>query len=187
MPLFLFAIGLMFLISICVLYIFSPLLAANWGWMLIHRGRREKALGFFRKVQRSKRNIPFAHFRCGNGFFQLEAYEDALISFQKALEGQKSRLASFLKDKKLSEVLHYNIGLTLNKLGRYQEAIAAFEENLALQPDHAKAWWHIAEQYWAMARLEPAMEAVNKALAVDPGLAQAQGLKMTLEKASQSS
>lgn len=43
-----------------------------------------------------------------------------------------------------SAPLKSDIGLALLNLGRFDEAERYFRESLALQPDHAPAWWHLS-------------------------------------------
>ena len=59
-------------------------------------------------------------------------------------------------------------GLTLGKLGRYEEAIIAFEQVVHLDPDQFDAFYHKGIALAKLGRYEEAIDAYDEALHLDP-------------------
>jgi len=62
-----------------------------------------------------------------------------------------------------------NLGHTLGKLKRAEEGIAHLREAVRLRPDYAVAWVNLGELCYSAGRDAQAVEAIDGALAVDPG------------------
>lgn len=75
---------------------------------------------------RSKLDLAKAHFTIGVGYYLEKKYGAALEEFQKSY-----KLVSIVD-------IQYNIGLSYEKLGRYDEAIAAFKLFGEAKPDQAQ-------------------------------------------------
>ncbi|QDU68569.1 tetratricopeptide repeat protein [Engelhardtia mirabilis] len=67
--------------------------------------------------------------------FALGQLELAAADFERAASGELSGLAQF------------NRGAVLDRLGRYTEAVAAYEAAVAAQPDMAQAWMQLGNDY----------------------------------------
>ncbi|MEN9417844.1 MAG: hypothetical protein RI988_1464 [Pseudomonadota bacterium] len=61
------------------------------------------------------------------------------------------------------------IALAAARSGRFHEAAAAFEEALAIEPNHVAALINLGAVYQALRRLEPALERYGQALKLHPG------------------
>jgi hypothetical protein len=60
------------------------------------------------------------------------------------------------------------LGLAYIKLGRYQDAIAAYREALRLKPDYAEAWYNLGLSYALSGNRSAALEAVKELRRYDP-------------------
>ena len=72
----------------------------------------------------------------------------------------------------------YNLGLTLKELGRYQEALSAFDTASRLQPERAPVYNQLGYAYFFLSRNEPrqleqAEAAFRRAVGLDPTLYEA--------------
>ena len=66
-----------------------------------------------------------------------------------------------------------NLGLALKALGQAPEAVAAFEQAIAIKPDHAKAHQNMALALIDMGQNDRAETALHKAIAIDPAYSRA--------------
>jgi len=83
-------------------------------------------------------------YNLGNEYFYVERYEDALGSYRRALEQLDSKAK-----------VHHNMGVTYKVLGRWPEAVEAFERVVAIEPDHPDARSHLQESRQKAARMRP--------------------------------
>ncbi len=95
-----------------------------------------------------------------------------------AMQGQNYALAAELlaasvQNHPANAAAHFNRGLALQALGRFEEALAALQQALLLRPDYAQAFNSKGAVLHACERYEEAVEALNQAIALDPGNAQA--------------
>jgi protein O-GlcNAc transferase len=92
----------------------------------------------------------------------LADYDTALLLMrQAAVAGRQDRRLS------LPAIL-FNRALALQTLGRDAEALAAYDETLALMPGAANAWTNRGNLLRKQARLEDAEASYRRALALDP-------------------
>lgn len=61
-----------------------------------------------------------------------------------------------------NEMNHYYLGLTYFKLQKYDEAVAAFRQGLAIKPDFAHAWFQIGSAYFNQKKYREAVAAYKK-------------------------
>lgn len=61
-----------------------------------------------------------------------------------------------------NEMNHYYLGLTYFKLQKYDEAVAAFQQGLAIKPDFAHAWFQIGSAYFNQKKYREAVAAYKK-------------------------
>ena len=95
-------------------------------------------------------------------------------------------------DSRTSEEVHrdalayHKPGVVHLKAGRYDEAIAAFKEAIAIKPDYDKAHYNIGVAYYRLGRHAEALAAFKKAIAIKPhyGLAH-YNMGVTYEKLKQ--
>ncbi|MDJ0799544.1 MAG: tetratricopeptide repeat protein, partial [Calothrix sp. MO_167.B12] len=87
----------------------------------------------------------------------LERYEEAIASYDKALEFQPDYYLAW-----------YNRGVNLENLERYEEAIASYDKALEFQPDYYLAWYNRGVNLGNLGRYEEAIASYDKAVAIKP-------------------
>lgn len=96
--------------------------------------------------------VPLADTPAGQAF-KARQYDVALVEFQKlAAENPRDAL-----------VLRF-VAITLDRLGRYEGAIAAYRLALALQPDNAATQFHLAVTYYKSGAIDAADESFRRVL-----------------------
>jgi predicted TPR repeat methyltransferase len=69
---------------------------------------------------------------------------------------------------------HSNLGVTLQELGRLDEAEASYKQAIALKPDFAEAYCNLGNMLKEFGRLDEAEASYKQAIALKPGYAEAQ-------------
>ena len=92
-----------------------------------------------------------------------------------AIYGQRGRIADSLLPSQTSAQLapqdaqaHYNLGITLKKLERLDEAEESYKKAIVLMPDHAEAHYNLGITLRLLGRLEEAEESYKKAISLRP-------------------
>ena len=70
-----------------------------------------------------------------------------------------------------------NLGLALNSLGRYEEALASFDRAVAAEPNDVNMWGNRADVLSRMRRYEDALESCQKALSLNGDDARVLGIR----------
>ena len=96
-------------------------------------------------------------FDCGNALYRLERYEDAIASYDKALEVKPDNHEAW-----------YNRGVALSALGRNDDAITSYDKALEVKPDKHEAWNNRGVALSALGRNDDAITSYDKALEVKP-------------------
>ncbi len=135
-----------------------------YGYVLFGLGRIAEAAEQFRAVTRLKPDAIAAHNNLGTALGQLERYDDALASFERALALDPGHQDALLNAAQVLEKLQrprdaverarqfmaldsanaaacYRIGRILYVQGLRDEALAAFERAVALDPALVEARW----------------------------------------------
>jgi tetratricopeptide (TPR) repeat protein len=97
-------------------------------------------------------------FRAASARFRERDYEGALRLFE---ESRRRSPELALAD--------YNIGLTLQRLGRHREAAERYRAFLARRPEHLDAWINLGNAHFELRRDAEAAECYARALALAPG------------------
>jgi len=106
----------------------------NWHNLAIvyeERGELDESLEAFERAyelepdDEGRQAVSRAHGRIGNRHIEAERYDEALSSFEAALEANAS-----------NHVSTFNRGVVLQRLERHEEAKQAFQKALELQPDN---------------------------------------------------
>ena len=109
-------------------------------------------LSLFADVSRSKVNK-------GIEAFQQEQWEEALNHFREALKADPE-----------NPLLHFNIGDAYYKMGKYEEALQAYQKailtrDVTLQEN---AYYNLGNTYYQLQKYKEAVEAYKKALDLQP-------------------
>jgi outer membrane protein assembly factor BamD (BamD/ComL family) len=117
----------------------------------------------------------------GNNAYENEAYDDALIYYQKAID-----------DSPLNFKVNFNLGNTNVRLKDFEQAIEIYNQIVELAPtnlDQAWVYHNLGNAYFFNQKLEDAIEAYKSALRLNPtdeetryNLAYAQFLKKEQDK-----
>jgi tetratricopeptide (TPR) repeat protein len=131
------------------------------------------------------------YFRLGNARFLEGRYEEAIISYNTALElksdypdawnnrgvslhklGQyEEAIASYdtaLELKSDYPDVRNNRGVSLHKLGQYEEAIASYDKVLELNSNDSKTWFNRGISLSSLKRYEEAIYSYDKSLELNP-------------------
>jgi Ca-activated chloride channel family protein len=112
--------------------------------------------------------------RRGNGQYAREKYDEALESYQQAEVLEPDATA-----------IHFNLGNTLHRLGRYQEAMAEYELVMTDEEPsrRADAMYNMGNTVFKAGQLDPAIRAYISALVINPEDRQAkENLEYVLKK-----
>ena len=106
---------------------------ADIAYLLAKRGEDlDRALAYAEAAQRARPDNPAIADTVGFVYYEMGRNEAAVQQFRYALELAESMGASIA-------TLNYHLGLALQAMGRDAEAVAAFEEALAIDVDFAEA------------------------------------------------
>jgi tetratricopeptide (TPR) repeat protein len=76
----------------------------------------------------------------------------------------------------------YNLGLALNQQGQTAEAIAALKQGESAEPGDPAIPYARATIHAQLGQKHEALEATSRAIAIDPSFADAQRLRMMLQR-----
>lgn len=129
------ALGLIFFLN-------DNALAQGAGRAKVAEGNRayaeekfDEANDKYRDAQVDNPESPIIHFNVGDALYQKKNYEEALKSYQSAV--QKSN------DPKLQAQGYYNLGNTLFRMDKWQESVAAYQQALKLNPNDEDAKFNL--------------------------------------------
>lgn len=122
----------------------------------------------------------------GSALRSLGHYEEALVAYDRALDlsptdahtwnGKGNTFSVLGRDGELGELLDFDTNLAikfrgtdaLRSQGRYEEALAAYDRALTLNPNFAAAWRNKGNALNDLKRYEEALAACENALALEP-------------------
>ena len=125
----------------------------NRGNALVRLRRMEPAFTTYRRAIEIDPSLIEPKVNSGNVFMLAGQPQQALASFQEALHDHESL-----------PLLHANVAAALTELERYDEAIAACDRAIALEPGHARALSAKGRALLAVGRAEDALVALQDAL-----------------------
>ncbi|MDE2758353.1 MAG: tetratricopeptide repeat protein, partial [Acidobacteriota bacterium] len=123
-------------------------------------GRRQEAVCAYRNVLRSDPEFAPAHVGLGAALFDLQRYEEALKSLERA--------ASLETDPATAATSHFLAGRALKELGRMPEAAARFQQAVESDPNHAEALDHLALWRFQQRRYQEALDLYRAQSALKP-------------------
>lgn len=125
----------------------------NRGNALVRLRRMEPAFTNYRRAIEIDPNLIEPKVNSGNVFMLAGQPQQALTAFQEALHDHEGL-----------PVLHANVAAALTEMQRYDEAIAACDRAIALEPGHARALSTKGRALLAVGRSEDALVALQDAL-----------------------
>ena len=144
----------------------------NLGLIAISANQVEAALPLFKTALEKNPNI--------EQFWM--SYIDALVR-NKQLKDAKQAIKKAKKkgfDAKTLQALvsadaydHYNLGITLKEQGRLDEALASYNQAIALKPDFAEAYNNLGNTLKELGRLDEVLASFTKAITLKPDFAEA--------------
>jgi tetratricopeptide (TPR) repeat protein len=93
----------------------------------------------------------------GNAFYEVENYEEAIASYDKALQFKPDKNDAW-----------YNRGNALLFLGKNEEAITSYDYFIFIKPDHYEAWNNKGVALFNLGRNEESITSCDGALAINP-------------------
>jgi len=102
--------------------------------------------------------LAFEFLDCGHALFRLNLIEDALTSFDHALQ---------LEPSSYPEAWSYR-GLLLHQLKRAQEALFSFDQAVRLKPDDPSAWYDRGNVLFDLECYEEASDSFKEVVRLDP-------------------
>ena len=92
------------------------------------------------------------YFKAGTSFYDLEDYNQALASFQKAVQ----------TDPKFAEA-YYNLGIIYDLQHKFSKAIKAYEKVIQIDPNIGTVWQNLAQDCYAVGELKKGMDYIKVA------------------------
>jgi protein O-GlcNAc transferase len=172
----------------------------NRANVLFDLQRYEEALAGYEKTLSLAPQMPQAWLGRGNCLMELSRHAEAQSAYDKALALNQNLAEAWLGRGNAANVLRrhveaqsaYDKALALNPrltdawiglgnalvaMGQYDAAADAYKRALDSNSDSAKAWLALATAMHALRRHDDALAACEKALAIDPAIKRAQGLR----------
>jgi tetratricopeptide (TPR) repeat protein/serine/threonine protein kinase len=139
-----------------------PLVHCNLGAALSAQGKSEKAIAAFQEALRRKPDFAIAHYNLGNEMVRLGRLDDAIACYREAIKHDPTDVRP-----------RTNLGNVLRLQGKTEQALAAYYTALTVAPD-AYAYQHIFLIQYRAGRLDEAIDAGRKDVALRPGRAESQ-------------
>lgn len=166
------------------------------GIIAAQTNQAPKALDLLGRFVAARPDDPAAHSNYGNVLKLLERFDEALQSYDRALqlkadhvEAHGNRAHLLLALGRFNEALqsydralllkpdyleaHSNRGNALLALGRFHEALESYQRALLLKPDHAQAHNNRGSALEALGRLDEALLSYERVLRLSPNIAEA--------------
>lgn len=111
----------------------------------------------------------------GLALFYLDREEEALVSFNKAIELDKtfyqawySRGVALLKRMKDIYLFPGSLDLSEESQKQYQDAIESFKKTIEIEPEYHRAWYDRAECYAIIQEVDLAIKDLKQAIQLNP-------------------
>ena len=110
------------------------------------------------------------------------SYTTALIN-EKQFEEAESCCRKAIKQKVNSAKIYFNLGITLNELGRLEESEESYKIAIEIKSDYAEAYNNLGNTLLKLDRFERAIVSLKKAIEINPDYAEAYyNLGISLQK-----
>ena len=135
---------------------------SNMGTLYYERREYGKAVEAYRRAIALRPNSAPTHRNLGDLLTQLGRKDEALASYQRAVElAEAAREVNPADAQNLAELAVYTV-----KTGRAPAALAYAAEATRLTPEAPAVWWLASHVYALAGRPEPALDALRRALAM---------------------
>lgn len=136
----------------------------KWGRTLCDNlGQAEDAIPKFDIAIENTPEFAYAWYCRGVALYELERYEQAIFSYEKAIELQHHNKAIELQPTLLPVWVWNNHGSTLAKLGRYDESINSFDKAIGINENASSSWYNRGISLDKLRRYEEALISYEKA------------------------
>ncbi|MFQ5614803.1 MAG: tetratricopeptide repeat protein, partial [Anaerolineae bacterium] len=139
----------------------------NLGLALRRAGDSAEAIEILRRAIAREPDSAAAHLALGLALLDHEQYDEAVEALQKALELAPP------DDRATRAAACFNLGVAQRKLGHYRQAVEAFERALEFGHETADLWHLLGDSLARDKRLDEALQAFDRAIALDPQQAEA--------------
>jgi len=99
--------------------------------------------------------------------------EVSLLKQENKLKDAEKKIREALKQNESDPQLWNSLGVILADMGRYEEAVEAYQQAITLKPDFAICYNNLSVAYKRLRKFDSAKFALEKALEIDPQLAEA--------------
>ncbi len=127
-------------------------------YVYLHRGEKDKALATLAEVRRKAPNDPTVFIVAGMLYRLNGLYDRALKQYDRLVELSPRDIV----------IAGYNRGRILTYRHEYDEALAAFAEARAVEPDHPLIKTFLAVTYFTMGRIDDCQKLVDEVTALHP-------------------
>lgn len=137
----------------------SPIGLFCLAWLLScgSKPNPERALQLYTEVLALEPNFWHAYFERGNLNFDLNNFKEAIADYEAV-----GRLGFIVPN------VLFNLALANQRVGLMKEALALFNETLAIEPNHAEAHYAIAGMHIAAHEYEKAVPELDRAIEIQP-------------------
>jgi len=125
--------------------------------MALEPQERPKTVAEWLELLATENDDPDFWFDRGFELWDLGRYEEAIASYDKALQINPDDDASW-----------YFRGIALGELGRYEEAIASYDQYLQIKPNDHNVWYDKAVCYAYLDNIEEALKHLQEAIELNP-------------------
>jgi len=160
----------------------STKLLEGKGSVLSALGMYEEALGSYEKAIEHDPEDPIGHINKGSVLCELGRFEEALVSFhitaeliarnksvclvrrdnQEHAEDENSLMKEVEVDPIIADTYNF-MGIALHELGRFDEALEAFDTALELEPELSDTYYNFADVYFNKGNTLAALDKKEKA------------------------
>ncbi|MEL4898049.1 tetratricopeptide repeat protein [Crocosphaera sp. Alani8] len=129
----------------------------NFSLYLYQKNRYKHSLKCYQQLVTVVKEDADILFNLATTYAYLERYDEAILSYDKALEFKPDYDAAW-----------YNRGIALKNLGRLDEAILSYDKALEFKPDDDAAWYNRGIALKNLGRLDEAILSYDKAIEIKP-------------------
>lgn len=139
----------------------------NLGTLLAQRNRSDEAIAHFEKAIAIRPDSTESRNNLANALARLNRLDQSIAQLEKVLELSRRQAEPYLR-------ACYNLGVSLQALGRHESAIPHYRRAIAINPDYAEAHNALADALMKCNRPEEALAHYQRVAVIRPDLAQAQ-------------